>query len=38
MLPCLSKLEIQHCPKLALPCLPSVKELSVWECNNEELL
>ncbi|CAJ2652590.1 unnamed protein product [Trifolium pratense] len=38
MFPCLSELRIDHCPKLALPCLPSVKELSVWECNNEELL
>ncbi|CAJ2652554.1 unnamed protein product [Trifolium pratense] len=37
MFPCLSELSIDHCPKLALPCLPSLKELTVWQCNNELL-
>ncbi|XP_045786549.1 putative disease resistance protein RGA1 [Trifolium pratense] len=37
MFPCLSELIIEHCPKLALPCLPSVKKLTVWQCNNELL-
>ncbi|PNY08097.1 NBS-LRR resistance protein [Trifolium pratense] len=37
MFPCLSKLEISYCPKLALPCLPSLKKLYVRECNNELL-
>ncbi|CAJ2652548.1 unnamed protein product [Trifolium pratense] len=38
MFPCLAELRIDRCPKLALPCLPSVKELSVCRCNNEVLL
>ncbi|CAJ2652433.1 unnamed protein product [Trifolium pratense] len=37
MFPCLSELEISLCPKLALPCLPSLKKLYVRECNNELL-
>ncbi|MCI36679.1 NBS-LRR resistance protein, partial [Trifolium medium] len=37
MFPCLSKLTIESCPKLGLPCLPSLKELHVNECNNEIL-
>jgi len=37
MFPCLSILEIHFCPKLELPCLPSVKDLTVRECNNELL-
>ncbi|KAK2376504.1 putative disease resistance protein RGA1 [Trifolium repens] len=37
MFPCLSKLSIEYCPKLALPCLPSLKELDVYGCNNELL-
>jgi leucine-rich repeat protein SHOC2 len=35
--PCLSYLEIDSCPKLGLPYFPSLKILSVWECNNELL-
>ncbi len=38
MFPCLSQLSIWNCPKLGLPCLPSLKDLSVLRCNNEELL
>jgi len=37
MFPCLSFLSIDRCPKLELPCLPSVKELHVHGCNNELL-
>ncbi|WJX58384.1 hypothetical protein P8452_43847 [Trifolium repens] len=37
MFPCLSKLIIDSCPNLALPCLPSLKDLHVWGCNNELL-
>ncbi|KEH40164.1 putative P-loop containing nucleoside triphosphate hydrolase, leucine-rich repeat domain, L [Medicago truncatula] len=35
--PCLSILEIDNCPKLELPCLPSVRDLYVDECNNKML-
>ena len=34
MFPCLSKLEIWNCPKLGLPCLPTLKSLIVEGCNN----
>ncbi|WJX58260.1 hypothetical protein P8452_43731 [Trifolium repens] len=37
LFPCLSYLEINDCPKLGLPCLPSVEDLQVWGCNNELL-
>ncbi|PNY07068.1 NBS-LRR resistance protein [Trifolium pratense] len=37
MFPCLSTLRIEYCPKLELPCLPSVKNLHVHACNNEVL-
>ncbi|KAK2430332.1 putative disease resistance protein RGA1 [Trifolium repens] len=37
MFPCLSYLHISDCPKLELPCLPSVEDLRVWGCNNELL-
>ncbi|XP_057733080.1 putative disease resistance protein RGA1 [Arachis stenosperma] len=37
MFPSLSKLYIYECPKLQLPCLPHVKDLSVWGCSNEQL-
>ncbi|WJX58286.1 hypothetical protein P8452_43756 [Trifolium repens] len=38
MFPCLSKLRIYSCPKFGrLPCLPSLKDLVVWGCNNELL-
>ncbi|KAL4355618.1 hypothetical protein AHAS_Ahas09G0004700 [Arachis hypogaea] len=37
MFPSLSKLEITDCPKLQLPCLPSVKDLTVLYCSNEQL-
>jgi Leucine-rich repeat (LRR) protein len=37
MFPCLSTLTIEYCPKLELPCLPSVKTLHVYACNNEVL-
>jgi len=37
MFPCLSKLTIFNCPKLGLPCLPSLKYLTVDGCNNELL-
>jgi structure-specific endonuclease subunit SLX1 len=33
----LSDLTICSCPKLVLPCLPSLKDLIVIECNNELL-
>ncbi|XP_045786546.1 putative disease resistance protein RGA4 [Trifolium pratense] len=36
--PCLSHMLINSCPKLGLPCLPSLKHLCADECNNEELL
>ncbi|AES79733.1 putative P-loop containing nucleoside triphosphate hydrolase, leucine-rich repeat domain, L [Medicago truncatula] len=35
--PCLSRLTIYYCPKLGLPCLPSLKSLNVSGCNNELL-
>ncbi|KAI5435143.1 putative disease resistance protein RGA1 isoform X1 [Lathyrus oleraceus] len=34
---CLSILKIYFCSQLRLPCLPYVKEFSVFECNNELL-
>ncbi|WJX63629.1 hypothetical protein P8452_48492 [Trifolium repens] len=37
MFPRLSKLRIDHCPKLGLSCLPSVEELFVWGYNDELL-
>ncbi|WJX58259.1 hypothetical protein P8452_43730 [Trifolium repens] len=37
MFPCLSELSIDDCPKLGLPCLPSLKKLTVMGCNNELL-
>ncbi|KAL4285884.1 hypothetical protein AHAS_Ahas19G0030800 [Arachis hypogaea] len=37
MFPSLSTIEITDCPKLQLPCLPSVKDLTVWYCSNEQL-
>jgi len=37
MFPCLSHLVIEWCPKLGLPCLPSLKYLYVDGCNNELL-
>jgi hypothetical protein len=37
MFPCLSKLRIWNCSKLGLPCLPSLKDLTVTQCNNELL-
>ncbi|KAL4355623.1 hypothetical protein AHAS_Ahas09G0005200 [Arachis hypogaea] len=37
MFPSLSKIEISDCPKLQLPCLPSVKDLTVSYCSNEQL-
>jgi len=39
MFPCLSQLEIISFrdTKLRLPCLPSLKDLTVWGCNNELL-
>jgi leucine-rich repeat protein SHOC2 len=37
MFPCLSKLDIISCPKLGLPCLPSLKILYLGGCNNELL-
>ncbi|MCH95446.1 NBS-LRR resistance protein, partial [Trifolium medium] len=37
MFACLSELEIISCPKLGLPCLPSLKYLRVEGCNNELL-
>ncbi|AES88483.2 putative P-loop containing nucleoside triphosphate hydrolase, leucine-rich repeat domain, L [Medicago truncatula] len=37
MFPCLSKLKISKCPKLGMPCLPSLKSLDVDPCNNELL-
>ncbi|MCI12365.1 NBS-LRR disease resistance protein, partial [Trifolium medium] len=37
MFPLLSMLNIDHCPKLELPCLPSLKNLYVRGCNNELL-
>ncbi|CAJ2634550.1 unnamed protein product [Trifolium pratense] len=35
--PCLSKLIINSCPKLGLPCLQSLNNLYVKGCNNELL-
>ncbi|WJX58279.1 hypothetical protein P8452_43749 [Trifolium repens] len=37
MFPCLSRLVIESCPKLGLPCLPSLKDLNVRGFNNELL-
>ncbi|CAJ2652471.1 putative NBS-LRR resistance protein [Trifolium pratense] len=37
MFPLLFVLNIDHCPKLELPCLPSLKNLYVRGCNNELL-
>ncbi|XP_057732717.1 putative disease resistance protein RGA1 [Arachis stenosperma] len=37
MFPSLSNLYIDNCPKLQLPCLPSVKFLAVLYCSNEQL-
>ncbi|KAL1340572.1 hypothetical protein HN51_026926 [Arachis hypogaea] len=37
MFPSLSTIKVINCPKLQLPCLPSVKNLTVWECSNEQL-
>ncbi|KAL4285885.1 hypothetical protein AHAS_Ahas19G0030900 [Arachis hypogaea] len=37
MFPSLSVLYVYKCPKLQLPCLPSVKDLTVWRCSNEQL-
>ncbi|KAI4348147.1 hypothetical protein L6164_008906 [Bauhinia variegata] len=37
MFPCLSELSIHDCPRLRLPCLPSVKRLTITGCT-EELL
>ncbi|WJX58280.1 hypothetical protein P8452_43750 [Trifolium repens] len=37
MFPCLSKLIIYSCPKLGLPCFPSLKHLRVFGCNTELL-
>ncbi|KAK4261270.1 hypothetical protein QN277_004293 [Acacia crassicarpa] len=36
--PCLSSLQITHCPKLILPCLPSVTELTTLKESNGALL
>ncbi|KAL5737115.1 hypothetical protein ACOSQ2_031903 [Xanthoceras sorbifolium] len=33
LFPCLTSLQIQRCPKLTLPHLPSVERLEVSECN-----
>ncbi|XP_048320318.2 putative disease resistance protein RGA3 isoform X2 [Ziziphus jujuba] len=30
---CLSSLHIEKCPKLTLPCLRSIKELTIWGCS-----
>ena len=37
MFPCLSTLLMRNCPKLGVPCLPSLKDLTVFGCNNELL-
>ncbi|KAL4355625.1 hypothetical protein AHAS_Ahas09G0005400 [Arachis hypogaea] len=37
MFPSLSTIEITDCPKLQLPCLPSVKDLTIWNCSDEQL-
>jgi len=37
MFPCLSQLRISKCLKLGVPCLPSLKFLIVYGCNNELL-
>ncbi|XP_027329676.1 putative disease resistance protein RGA1 [Abrus precatorius] len=37
MFPCLSKLFIDKCPRLVLPCLPSMETLTIFEDNNELL-
>jgi len=37
MFPCLSKFVINNCPKLGLPCLPSLEDLYVNGCDNELL-
>ncbi|KAI9071513.1 hypothetical protein K1719_046521 [Acacia pycnantha] len=36
--PCLSSLQITHCPKLILPCLPSVTQLRMLQGSNGALL
>ncbi|KAI9111654.1 hypothetical protein K1719_017344 [Acacia pycnantha] len=36
--PCLSSLQITHCPKLILPCLPSVTELRMLKESNGALM
>ncbi|KAH7514888.1 hypothetical protein FEM48_Zijuj11G0138100 [Ziziphus jujuba var. spinosa] len=33
MFPCLTSLNIEKCPKLTLPSLPSIKNLYIGECN-----
>ena len=35
--PCISILKTIHCPKIELFCLPCVKDLKVFGCNNEIL-
>ncbi|XP_058747889.1 putative disease resistance protein RGA1 [Vicia villosa] len=37
MFPCLSILKISYCFQLRWPCLPNVKDLEVFGCNNELL-
>ncbi|XP_058756471.1 putative disease resistance protein RGA1 [Vicia villosa] len=37
MFPCLSILKISYCFQLRWPCLPYVKDLEVYGCNNESL-
>ncbi|KAF7809254.1 putative disease resistance protein RGA3 [Senna tora] len=36
--PCLSTLQVSHCPKLSLPCLPSVTQLYILNECKEALL
>ncbi|KAF3449635.1 hypothetical protein FNV43_RR10366 [Rhamnella rubrinervis] len=35
LFPCLSHIHIEECPKLSLPCLPSVRKLEVTDCKKE---
>ncbi|KAF3449631.1 hypothetical protein FNV43_RR10362 [Rhamnella rubrinervis] len=35
LFPCLSHIYIEECPKLSLPCLPSVRKLEVTDCKKE---